>query len=337
MLKTMNINELEERIKRDDESKYDFRVRAKDLFIKNEGTLARKQYPTKLGLRFSQHSFTQLLNRYNIPVRETKKSLEYDRYSVYDLINEMLDSDDSEILIRARVINNEGIIRSILSEEYSILNNSQIVNTVKENLENSRLDYNIETGYIDDNRLHLRITLDPTTQAFGKDIVGTDDIIKSGIDIINSETGRSSFRMEPLIFREVCKNGLKAWVGDENNERVAQRHIFISTKELNDLVREGIEGSLETAQNVLNNFENTKKIVVNDPVKEIKRLCEEQKYSKKLTNRVVRAYGIEPVKSRYGIINAFTRGARDISNTQKLDVETFAGRLMTDEKLFEVA
>ena len=32
----------------------------------------------------------------------------------------------------------------------------------------------------------MRITFDPTTQAFGRDIAGADDII-SGVDIINSK------------------------------------------------------------------------------------------------------------------------------------------------------
>jgi len=62
-----------------------------------------------------------------------------------------------------------------------------------------------------------------------------------------------------------------------------------------------------------------------------------QKLSNKLTENIVKAYEVEPMRSRYGIINAFTRGARDLGNVQRLQLETFAGRLMTDESLFQVA
>jgi len=335
--KGIELNEMLSKIERDDREKYDFRVRGKDLMINNEGRLVRKAYMGKEGLQFSEYAFTQLLNRYGLPVRETKKELLSNPEYVYGLVNELLNADENELLIRARMIGGRGVVRAILSKDYTVLNNSQIINAVRENLEGTGLEYKVESVYIDDGRFHMRITFDPTTQAFGRDIAGADDIIRSGVDIINSETGRSSFRMEPMIFRQVCSNGLKAWVGDEDNERIVQRHIFISTKELNDLVIRGISGSVETAQKVLNKFESTKKIVVMDPVKEIRRLCEDQKLSNKLTENIVKAYEVEPMRSRYGIINAFTRGARDLGNVQRLQLETFAGRLMTDESLFQVA
>lgn len=333
-MKMKNLNQLIERVKQDDSSKYDFRILGKDLTMTNNGTIVRKQHAGKEGLQFSEYAFTQLLNRYGLPVKETKTTLRYNPEHVYRLVNELLNADDNEMLLRARVINGKGIVRAILSKDYSVLNNSEILRTVQQNLDDTKLEHKVETSYLDDGRLHLRVTFDPTTQAFGKDILGTDDIIRSGVDIINSETGRSSFRMEPMVFRQVCTNGLKAWKHDENNESISQRHIFISTKELNDMVIKGITGSIDTAQNVLNTFEDTKKIIVMNPVKEIKRLCEDQKLSQKLTATIIKSYNQEPVRSRYGIINAFTRGARGLGNVQRLQLETFAGRLMTDESLY---
>ena len=43
------------------------------------------------------------------------------------------------------------------------------------------------------------------------------------------------------------------------------------------------------------------------------------------------------MKTKYGIVNAFTRGARDLGNVQRLQLETFAGRILTDDTLFKVA
>lgn len=330
-----DFNNLLARITHDDENKRDFQESADKLRINNEGRLIRLTHLGKEGLQFSEFAFTQLLNRYKLDVKSTKATIHQNPKAVYDLVNEFLASDDKPILIRARVIQGRGVIRAILSENYVMLNNKDIVNSIATTLNETKLNPKIETSYIDDGRTHIRVTFDPYTEAFGTDIHGTDDIIKSGVDIINSETGRSSFRLEPMVYRQVCSNGLKAWTGDKENENFNQRHIFISNAELNKMVIDGIRGSINTATKIADSFEETKKIIIPNPAKTIMLMCEDQNYSKKLTKQILKSYNEEPMKSRYGVVNAFTRGARGLSNQQRLEVEKFAGRLLGDESLYE--
>lgn len=296
--------------------------------------IVRKGKESRDGLRFSDYSLTQFLNRYDIPVKEAKKISQIDPDYFVNIFNDVVAEDDREVLIRARRGKDYGIIRAFLSEDYSILNNSRIIKTLQEQMnEGTILD--IESFYMDDRRFHTRITFDPTTTAYGRDIHGADDLIKCGLDIINSETGSSSLRLEPMIYRLVCSNGLKAWRSD--GEKITQRHIYVDNEELNRIMITGINNSLEKSNEIIDRFEESKSIEVGNPVKEIRRLSEIAKFSQKLTDSVEKNYYIEPMKNRFGVINAFTRGARDLKNLQRLQVEEFAGRLLLDEKLFQVA
>ena len=324
-----------EKIEMDDLSKLDFRVQAKDLVMKENGLIVRKGKETREGLLLSEHAATQFLNRYDIPVKEGKMIARKDPEMFRQIFNDVVNEDDRGILIRARKTDKGyGIVRAVLSEDYSILNNKRIIETLERHVHENSFS-GVESFYIDDRRFHARFTFDVSTTAFGRDVYGDDDLIKCGLDIINSETGNSSLRIEPMIFRLVCSNGLKAWRTD--GDIIQQRHIFIDNDELDKLVVNGINTSLEKSNNIINTFEDAKKIQIEDPVADIIRLSEYANFSKKLTDSVIKNYFIEPMKNRYGVVNAFTRGARDLNNHQRLQVEEFAGRLLVDEEIYEVA
>lgn len=321
-----SLEEVLQDIKIDDRNKLDFSVRGKDLTFRSNGTIVRAGRESLPGLHVSDYAMTQLLNRYDLPVKDSKKLYYTDPEGFTVILNNYMKSDDREILIRSRVERNKGIVRSILSDNYSIINNNDIMDVVNDMLKGNE-DIKVSNFFLNDRIMHLRLVFIQTEERIINEDLKVDDTIMNGIDIVNSEVGRSSLRLEPMVFRLVCANGLKAWRQDGENG-VRLRHIHIDQDELYKLINEGVEKGLNTANKINNRYKESRKMILANPVKEIYKIAEEEKLSKKMTDRIVKAYEIEPERNKYGVINAFTRAARDLEGDRKLEMEKLAGKIL---------
>jgi hypothetical protein len=64
-------------------------------------------------------------------------------------------------------------------------------------------------------------------------------------------------------------------------------------------------------------------------VETIRRLAASRKLSLKLTDEVLSSYQIEPSPTRFGVINAFTAAARSLAPLDRIEVERYAGSLLS--------
>jgi len=322
---------------KDDSTKKDFNTKGGNLLLGlNDGkvVLKRKGNEDKTGLFMTESAMTQLLTRYDIDVREAKKVFKSDddghKTLMTEYVNCLMENDKEELLIRSRIAEGRGLVRAVLTEKYTKLNNTDIVKTFIKQVNSNGLDAEIQNVFIDDSTFNFRAVFNGFNRQFGNENrVG--DIIKSGIDGVNSETGRSSFMLEPMVYRLVCSNGLKAWRKD--GEITKQRHAFISSQELNGLVVKGINEGIKASQDIMDNMEQSKLEFNANPVELIKQICEAEGISKKLTEQVLRAYYTEPMKSKFGVINAFTRAAKEQKNERQHEIEMLAGRILTDRNI----
>lgn len=322
---------------RDDSTKKDFNTKGGNLLLGLNGdkvVLKRKGQEHKAGLFMTEGAMTQLLTRYGIDVRETKKIFKSEdmqhKKLMAEYVNCLMENDKEELLIRSRMMEGRGLVRAILTDNYTELNNTDIVKTFINQVNSNKLDAEIQNVYITDDAFNFRAVFNGYDRKFG-DENRVGDIIKSGIDTINSETGRSSFMLEPMVYRLICSNGLKTWRRD--GEITKQRHAFISSQELNGLVIKGISDGIKSSQAIMNNMEQSKIEFADNPVEIIKQICQAEGISKKLTKEVISAYYIEPMKSMFGVINAFTRAAKEQKNDKQHEIEMLAGRILTDKKI----
>lgn len=324
-----SLDEILADIKKDDLNKYDFNVRGKDLVFRENGTLVKKGKEYKTGLHVSDYAMTQLLTRYDLPVRENKTLFYEDPKNFTRMLNNYLQSDDRELLLRTRIDRGVGIVRAALSDNYSIVNNSDIVEQVKQLLD-EYVDVGISNYFNSDKLMHMRLVFNPTKERVENKDLKEDDIIMNGIDIVNSEVGRSSLRVEPIIYRLVCTNGLKSWTLD-GDDYVYMRHIHINKDELRDLIFKGVDQSLNRAYELSAKFKESKKLLLANPVEEIQKIAEDNMLSKKLTEKIIDSYYEEPSQSLYGVVNAFTRAARNLPDERRLNLEKLAGRILLEK------
>jgi len=316
-----NFSDITNYVKNDDKNKLDIREYANNIYVTEDFKIKRRNKMNKEGIGISGYAMTQLLNRYGLPVRETKQyMLEFPK-EVSDIINSELEADNREILLRARLGGNP-YVRAVLSDEYTIFNNRDVLNTITHELSSQNVD--IKNFYLDDKRFYLRVVFNDMSKYLQR-----DDVIKIGVDIRNSEVGFSSLVVEPMIYRLICLNGLKTWSAVDY-EKV--RHIGNNKDDLNDIVLKGLNKSIEQSEEFVNTFENSKTIKINEPVEVIYKLSAKANISNKVTEEIINNFYEEPDKSLFGIINAVTRSARN-KREKRFDVEMLAGRILYDKEL----
>lgn len=101
----------------------------------------------------------------------------------------------------------DGRVRAYLSDKYRPLDNFDLASTILPIFGERGAE--VESSELTDTRLYLKATL-PTLRA---EITGSKqkgDIVTAGLVISNSEVGAGSLRIEPMIYRLVCLNGMIA-------------------------------------------------------------------------------------------------------------------------------
>lgn len=317
---------LKHTLEQEEKTKRDMQVNLSDLFMSKDGLIRRKSRNGVSGLELSDYAMTQAFNRIGIPVKYGKKLMAERPDLVADQFNHWVSTDDRGVLIRMRI--NEdgtGFIRGFLSDRYSVLDNIQVFESLEKILQQSPTA-NLASSYIDDRRAHMRITFPDLTTDFGISTEGKHDVLQVGVDIVNSEVGASSLRVTPLVFRLVCLNGLKVWSAD--GDPFVQRHIHLTSNELFGRMNTAIVDAIKGGDEMLETLNNVRKIKVANPLSVIEELAKKQMYSQNLIDQAKTNFMIEPENSLYGVVNAFTRTARDLPNERRLEVEAYAGEIL---------
>lgn len=324
------IRDILDKIEQDDRNKKDIQIGMAEIEMLPNGTIKSKNKNIDKGFELSDYAKTQAFNRLGIPVRYGKRLMEERPDLVAEEFNHWAwQQTDMGVLLRVRHDSNyNGYVRGFLSERYSRLDNRDVVGSLAEILEKIP-DADILGFHLDDRRTHLRLTLPELSANTGVAKTGQDDILRVGVDIINSEVGASSLVISPLVFRLVCSNGLRAWTSD--GEEFRQRHIHLSENELFNRMNSAVVDSINQGDELLHVMNETKKYEIDNPLEVIEKLAKKNIYSQKLIDTAKDNYMIEPDRNLYGVINSFTRTAKDLDDEKRLDLEKFAGQLMFDK------
>jgi hypothetical protein len=89
-----------------------------------------------------------------------------------------------------------------------------------------------------------------------------------------------------------------------------------------------IGDGFRVASGKLDAFLKSREDPVSDPVDVIRKLAEARNFSRKFTDETVGSYQLEPERSRFGVINAFTHAAQQLAPVPRIEMERFAGRLL---------
>lgn len=129
--------------------------------------------------------------------------------ALYDtMINGLLRSCPPEDTRLVRTL--FGQARGFLSDRYRQMDNLEILTRLLPVIQGlPAVDWNQSSLQVTDQKMYLQLvdTAKPKILKAGTHFK-TDDVLQRGVVITNSEVGLGSFSVQPLVFRQVCSNGL---------------------------------------------------------------------------------------------------------------------------------
>jgi hypothetical protein len=237
----------------------------------------------------------------------------------------------------------DGNVRGMLSSRYRILDAFDMAETTLPVLQDKGME--VVSSEITDRRLFIK-ALSPKLTAEVK----KGDIVQYGLLISTSDVGAGSVRVEPLLYRLACLNGLvmntairKFHVGKNQAEEDIRELLSDKTRELTDQafwhsVRDVIIGSMRPE-----NFElqvDRLRVAANEEIKnfDLPRVVELTMKATGITgegkkNSILAALasGNEGAGlTRWGLVNSFTRAAQaeDVSYEESIELERAGGAIL---------
>lgn len=304
----MNWETIKQQVLEDDHEKWDLNVPTASLALNTSGLLEVSSNGNSGKFGLTEHAITQLCQRLSIPARYFKRLPKEMQAQLanYDLGR----LDDSTFLMRGK----GQAIRAVLSDKYVAYNNRQVIEAVSAAIAGDGLA--VKSFVLEERFMFIKLV----------SVTLADEVLelKTGVMITNSEVGCAQVAVEPFLYRKPCTNDLI--VAEEAAFR--HRHVDYSADKFNSRVAESIATGLKLAEGALARAWTAAQTNVADPKAEIERLGKHLKLSEKFVNEVQLAFQQEPVGTRWGVVNGFTRAAQKLGPVQRIEVERLAGRML---------
>ncbi len=139
------------------------------------------------------------------------------------------------------------------------------------------------------------------------ELLAPGDISHLGLHIGNSEVGFHSVEIAAFMFRLVCTNGM---VVAEKSWCFRRTHLSC-IEQLNETFEVAVPQIVQKLPEMGSIFQTAMNITVEDPVKEIERLANQNGLTIKQHNLVIDHFNRALDPTMFGIINAFTGAAND--------------------------
>jgi hypothetical protein len=217
----------------------------------------------------------------------------------------------------------DGNIRAFLSDRYRPLDNFDLANTVIPII--LAHGCRVESSALTETRLYIKAVTDRITFEVKK-----GDIVQAGIVISNSEVGHGSLKVEPLLLRLACLNGMiandysmkKYHIGKSNESNGAEEFFRNETRQADDKafwmkVQDTVNGSFDkdVFAKIADKLTASTEKPIHGPVAKVVEVV-----GKKFNLSEAEGDGIltQLIKgadlTQYGLINAITRHSQDVES-----------------------
>ena len=293
------------------------------------------------GFEVSELAHRQIAERLKIPFRYYEK--------MRNEFSDLLDRNVNAWLKEAPSLATEpekrmvrtlhGKVRAFLSDRYRRLDNLELAMHVLPIIA-QRPDNRIASLEVTDTHMYLKVISDGVK---GEIVPG--DVVQAGFVVSNSEVGLGCLRVEPLVYRLVCTNGMilpdkqhkKYHTGrqvEEMDDYTMFRDETLAADDkayfmkVQDIVRNAVD---ETAFNLsVERFRKLKnKEVIPSPVAAVEILGDMYQFSKKEVDMVTQHFLCDNDLTQYGLVNAVTRTANDITEYERAtEFERMGGQML---------
>lgn len=297
-----------------------------------------------LRFKISDLGHRQIGDRVKIPAKYYDRMLEQAPELLTRNVNHWFKNAPEERMVRTL----DGRTRAFLSNRYRRMDNYELVENAVLPVLSDRSDLEIASCEITENRLYLKLTT-PRLQTEIK----KGDIVQAGVIIRNSEVGLGKYRIDPLILRLVCMNGMVAEDRDGRTYGFSKYHVgrkigageeaaaelfsdetlALEDELLFKQTRDVIKGALERAvfMQIADRMKAaTENRITADPVLAVKELGNRFKLNEAEQAGIRTQLMQHEEATQYGLLNAVTRYSQEIESYDRAtDLEAIGGQILT--------
>ena len=333
-----SLQELAQELDRQRGAKQDFVVDTSEMTMSSADGSSRIAFGDD-DFGVSDHTHTQIGHRLNIPRRFYSTLLEEQPDLLDHNVNELFKRNPERRMVRTL----DGRARAFMSDRYKRVDNFPIMEASLTALHDVQ-DMEIESSQVTDRRLYIQARFGKTETA-----IKVNDPVQAGIVISNSEIGCGAIKIEQLIYRLICTNGMISARGS-NAGGMNQYHVgrkiegdlsvqVLSTK----TVHLEEKALLSKITDVVRHFADPKsfeqtvdrmKLAVDTPaahrpVEAVKLLADDHNLLESETNSVMEHLLRDGDYSQWGMLNAVTRTAEDVgSYDRSIELERLGGDIL---------
>ena len=291
-----------------------------------------------LSFTVGETAHQQIAARLNIPFRYYKKMQE-DAPDLLDRnVNTWFERNPERRMIRVL----DGNVRAFLSDRYRRLDNLELCAAVLPVI-NEMKNSVIESCEVTTTHLYLKVV-----NRRLKAEVRVGDVVQAGFVVSNSEVGLGSLRVEPLVFRLVCKNGLickdlaqkKYHEGRQVNasddsayELYSDATLAQDDKAFFMKVQDVVRAAVDEAKFFLTVDklrEATQIPLKHEPVKAVELLADKFQLTENERGDILRQLFMGADNSRYGLVNAVTAASKIAKSYERAtDLERIGGEILS--------
>ena len=290
------------------------------------------------GFGIGELAHQQIATRLNIPWRYYAKMKSYAPDLLDQNVNRWFNQNPERRMIRVL----DGKVRAFLSDRYRRLDNLELCAAVLPVIREMN-GAQVESCEVTPTHLYIKVV-----NRRVKAEVKVGDVVQAGFVVSNSEVGLGSLRVEPLVFRLVCKNGLickdlvqkKYHVGRQVNasddsayELYSDATLAQDDKAFFMKVQDVVRAAVDEAKFVLTVDklrEVTQIPLKHDPVKAVELLADKFQLTENERGDILRQLFMGADNSRYGLVNAVTAASKIAKSYERAtDLERIGGEILS--------
>lgn len=235
----------------------------------------------------------------------------------------------------------DGDVRAFLSDRYRTIDNFDLLMTILPIIQESGM--RIESAEVTERRLYVKAV---NERLEGE--IKRGDVVQAGAVFSNSEVGSGTMKIEQMVFRLVCLNGMigqsllrKMHLGraqGDMDETTFREMLTDETKRISDKALWGqvrdvthtilsdkswFDGSLQKMRDA------SERKIEGDPLKAVEELQKQTRITDNARGNILRHLIEGGDLSQWGVVNAITRASQDMDDyDDATEFETLGGKVL---------
>jgi hypothetical protein len=312
---------LAQEIERQAQTKRDYVTPTTALEMTDGGQLSLEVSDSPVTVNITPHTHRQIADRIGIPAKYYQRMQTDAPVLLAENVNHWFQANPEKRMVRTL----DGNARAFLSDRYRILDHHHLLDVVMNTILEMKLGDGIASAEITDSRLYLKV-INKRLELEVKE----GDVVQAGFCISNSEIGLGAVKVEPLIYRLVCTNGMisqdysqkRYHVGRAASEAESYELFADDTLKADDeafflKIRDTVRAAVDVAKfsMIVDRMrESTQQKIEGNPVKAVEVTAKtfnlNQGESSSVLTHLIQGGDL----SAYGMLNAITRTAQDVES-----------------------